>query len=194
MSAIISKHNYDPARLLDKVQVLIVNQSAEVAKLLKNILAAMGLNQSYQTKDAVEAIRYLREVRISIVITDSELKITQPDYEAKSQSVRTLSGAEFVRSIRQSPTSPSPYVAVVILAQEMDEAEIIKARDCGVNGVVLRPLEAHQLCISIRDIIASPRKFIVAQTFKGPCRRTKQAPLTAAERRKHDIHIVRNNG
>lgn len=194
MATILSKQNYDPARALDKVQVLVVNQSAEVARLLKNILVALGFRQSFTAEDAVEAVRYLREMRINILITDSRLRATSSEFAAPGQAGRTLCGAEFVRSLRQSRTSPNPYIAAVLLAQGMSEDELIKARDCGVNGVVLRPLEAEQLCLSIREIVASPRRFVVSEGYKGPCRRKRELPFALPDRRKRDVCIVKNNG
>lgn len=194
MAAIISKENYSAARARGNVQVLIISQSKQVATLLKNILHTVGFGQSYTVNDALEAIRYLREVRIHIVISDSELPVTHPDFTAKQEARKTVHGAEFVRSIRRSPTSPNPFVPVVILAEEINQDDIVKARDCGVNGVVLRPLEARQLCESIREIVETPRRFVVSETYKGPSRRRQQVPMNTAERRRKDICIVRNNG
>lgn len=193
MSAIISRENYDPSRLLDKIQVLIINQSMEVAALLQNILAAMGFKHSYRAEDAVGAIRYLKEMRIHVVIVDSELRLTNPQFATKEQAGASMSGAEFVRSLRQSRTSPSPYVSVVILAQEMNEEEFSRARDSGVNGVVLRPLEAAQLSQALREIVEHPRRFVVSQTYKGPCRRRRQLPLAMPDRRRRDLCIVKSN-
>lgn len=193
MTAILSRQNFDSAKLLDKIQILIVNQSEEVSTLLKNILSAMGFRQSFTASDAVEAVRYMKEMRIHIIIADSELRVTHPSFVPPGQKLQTLSGAEFVRSLRFSKTSPNPYVAAVIVAREMDENETIRARDCGVNGVVLKPLEAAQLCFSLKEIVDIPRKFVVAENFKGPCRRKEKAGYAGQERRRRDIHLVRNN-
>lgn len=194
MAAIISRENFSTARLRNNVQVLIISQSKQVATLLKNILHTVGFGQSYTVTDALEAIRYLREVRIQIVISDSELPVTQPELSAKNEPRKTVHGADFVRSLRRSPTSPNPFVPVVILAEEINQEDIIKARDYGVNGVVLRPLEAKQLCESIREIVEKPRRFVISQTYKGPSRRRQQAPMITSERRRKDICIVKNNG
>lgn len=192
MAALLSSRNYDPARMMEKVQVLIVNQSKEVAHLLKNILSVIGFRQSYTTEDAVSAVRYLKEVKINIIITDSELRLNQQEYALPSEAKCSLRGSEFVRSLRQSKTLPNPYVSIIILAEEMNEKELIEARDSGVNGVVLRPLQAHQLCQSLRDIIESPRRFVVSEAYRGPCRRKRQLSLAMPDRRKTDICVFKN--
>ena len=194
MAAIISKQNYDPMKMLDHVQVLIVNQSREVAQLLKNVLDALGFRQSYSVDDAVEAIRYLRQMRINILITDSQLRIMPSNSFAGNSAAPILSGADFVRSLRQSNSSPSPYIIAVMLAQEMDKHQLLRARDSGVNGVVLRPLDASQLATAIRELIDAPRRFVVSEAYKGPCRRKQKQAYRGAERRRKDLCIVRNNG
>lgn len=194
MPAILSRENVGTSRSQKHIQVLIISQNVRVAGLLRNIMRTLGFHSSHMAHDALEAIRFLREVRINIVISDSELPVTQPGYASRQEAGRTVHGADFVKSLRCSPSSPNPYVPVVMIAEEVQEDEVIRARDCGVNGVVLRPLEVRQLCHSIREVVETPRRFVMSETYKGPSRRRKQEAITVADRRRKDICLVRNNG
>jgi two-component system chemotaxis response regulator CheY len=170
-----------------------VGPSAETNKLIKEIFLVLGFKHIYTATDPAEAVSMLREVRISIIITDHTLKISPTsDSISIDSSGLQIKGVELVRSIRLSKNSPSPYVAILMVASSnLSGEEATTMRDSGVNGLLLRPLEAEQLCKKVRDIIESPRIFITSKEYAGPCRRIHKTKWTAAkERRKKQIQVI----
>ncbi len=185
---------------LEKVHVLILDSSTQITTLFKNMLAEFGFTNVFVANNGFQGVQILREIKINLIITDWELKVPRNVAESESnvishKDILPLSGVDFIKKIRQSPSSPNPYVPIIMFADAMETIQVMAARDVGVNEICVKPLNAQELCDKIMAIIERPRIFVTAETYKGPCRRrrTTSLPSYHTERRTREIRIIKCN-
>ena len=187
------------AKNLAKVQIMILDSSERAANLIKNLLSNFGFSNVVIANDGYQGVQILRKLNIDLIFTDCDLKVYRnaasfSDDTQELMEVVQISGVDFVRRLRHAPSSPNPYIPIVMLVDQIKPADIFKARDAGVDEIMVKPLNAATFCEHIINIIDSQRIFITAEAYKGPCRRRKSTlPATAAERRTRDIRIIRRS-
>ena len=191
--------NAKPASKLDSINVLLMDGSAHVSELLREIFVKLGFNNLQVVNDGFEGIQVLKRKPVHLIFTDWELRVRKRKLmddgsePPKEEDVLPLSGTEFVRRLRRSPKSPNPFVPIVMVIGQNSPESFAQARDAGVNEIVTKPLNANELCGRIMELIDDKRHFITADTYKGPCRRreTKPLPAGSSERRFRQIRLVR---
>jgi len=189
-----------PDAKLERINVLLVNGSTHASKLLEDVLSGLGFSNVQVVNDSSDVIKTLKRRVIHLIVTDGELLVRKkrvPGMEGadtpRPEDLLPISGIEFVKRLRQSPHSPSPFVPVMMVIGKEDEALLRRARDAGVNEIIVKPLAADDICERISGIIDDKRFFITAESYKGPCRRRERKPLPAGieDRRKTDVRLVR---
>lgn len=141
--------------------------------------------------------KYLREIKLHLIVADADINVRNsvkkghkhlPEFDTLQ-----LSGIEFVHRLRSAKSSPTPFIPVLMLMDHARVSEITKARDAGVNEIVLKPLEAKNFCERIIAMVDAPRLYVTASTYHGPCRRLKAGiSPTGAERRLREVRLVRH--
>lgn len=190
----------DPLEKLGRVNVLVLDGGAKAATLIKAIFAALGLNNVFIATDGYQGVQIMKEIRIQMIFTDWELKVNRasnantPDLAEVTPDYAPISGVKFVERIRKSSLSPNPFIPIVMMMDAASGGEIIEARDSGVNEVLLRPINAEDFCERLISLIEKPRPFITDQSYKGPCRRRKQADMPAGfkNRRIREVRLIRS--
>lgn len=128
-----------------------------------------------------------------LIFTDWELKPRIETPLPEDVVYQPVNGTKFVERIRRSAHSPNPFIPIVMMMDIASGKDVISARDAGVNEILLRPVNADDFCDRLVSIIDHPRMFITAKTYKGPCRRRKQRPVSAqADRRKMEIRVIKS--
>lgn len=184
---------------LDKIKVLILEGSTDVADLLKKIFSELGFKNVTVANDGFQGVQIMKQNHIDLILTDRELKVVwnlsnaKSVQEAKIGDMLPLSGVHFTQRLRHSKKSPNPYMPVMMMIDNAVEHDIIDARDSGVNEVITRPINAQDFCERIISIIDNPRMFISTEIYKGPCRRRKKMTLRDGqdEHRKNNIRAVK---
>lgn len=193
-----------PIATIKNISVLVLDNEQKIANLVKDVLVALSFPERliFTASDGYEGLEILRKRNIDIIITDWEL---HPNAEysklVKSAIIRTrwgdfppINGASFVDCLRTSPKSPNPFIPVIMLTGPTQSGHIMYARDCGVNEILMKPINAEDLAKRIIAIADQPRDFIVSPNYRGPDRRRKTAPLPdgVSDRRKVDMKIFKN--
>lgn len=179
-----------------RIHVLIIISSTRAGDLVKRLFESLGFTNLYVVADAAEGLQYLREIQLHLIVTDADLKVSRSienhGVVPKGHDSIQLSGIQFVHRLRSSHSSPAPFIPVLMLMDHARSDEIFKARDAGVNEIVLKPLEAKNFCERIIDLVDKPRVFITATSYRGPCRRRKASkPFKAKERRTREVRLIR---
>lgn len=193
----------DPLEKLSRVNVLVLDGGAKAAALIRAIFSALGLNNVFIATDGYQGVQIMKEVRIHMIFTDWELKVnkaamatqqTGQNNVAEGPELSPVSGVKFVERIRRSSLSPNPYIPIVMMMDAASGTDVLKARDSGVNEILLRPINADDFCERLISIIEKPRPFVTAKTYKGPCRRRKQAKLPPGmkERRVKEVRLIKS--
>ena len=187
---------------LATIRIMIVISSGSAAHLIQRLFESLGFSKIYIAHDANEAVEFLRHVTLHLIVTDSDLKVSRADSKKQlpvaslskesPKDAIDLSGIQFVHRLRVSPSSPAPYIPILMLMDHAYGNDIMNARNAGLNEILLKPLDARTFCERIIELIDNPRMYITADTYKGPCRRRKTGTSpTGTERRIREIRLVR---
>jgi CheY-like chemotaxis protein len=199
-SSIASSKSAGIAKKLDRIHILILDNSTHVTTLFKDMLSEFGFTSVFVANNGFQGVQILREVKINLIITDWDLKLPSTANEAGEKvishtDILPFSGVEFIKRIRCSPSSPNPFIPVIMFLDTVEKIKVITARDAGINEVCIKPLSAEEFCRRIMSVIDHPRIFITADNYKGPCRRRRAvAPLPHhTNRRKLEVQIIKFN-
>ncbi len=141
---------------LEKAAVLLLSAQTSM-ELLARVFHGFGVRQPYRCHDRQRAMEVCREADLDLIICDGSL----PDGEAY----------DFIAALRRSDIEPNRYTPVLVIQGHTPVDQIHKARDCGANFVVAKPITPRLLLERILWIAQESRPFIELDTYVGPDRR-----------------------
>jgi len=190
------------AKRLSNIKILVLDGSPKAASVLKDMFSKLGLSSVQTANDGFEGVQCMRKVRFDLVFTDAELRVQRrkKPLDGKSEEKEEgeavpINGVHFVERLRRARTSPNPYVPIVMLVDMIANTNLASVRDAGVNEILQKPVNADEFCQKIMTLIDSPRAFITAESYRGPCRRREALgpPEGSEERRVRQVRLVRRN-
>jgi CheY-like chemotaxis protein len=103
-----------------------------------------------------------------------------------------MDGFEFIKTVRRMPNQPNALIPILLVAGHARASHVHKARDCGANFVVAKPITPKVLLERIFWVAKENRMFIQTPTYLGPERRFKREgpPIGMSGRRKDDLHAA----
>lgn len=159
---------------LDKLSVLVVEDTIPMRKLIVSVLESLGVGTVYTAADGREGFLKYQKHNPDIIITDW---LMQP-----------VDGIELIRTIRTHAKSPNRTVPIVIITGYSAITRVIQARDQGVTEFLVKPFTAADLAKRLAYIINKPRDFVQAPRYFGPDRRRrKDDNYQGGERRKGQV-------
>jgi two-component system, chemotaxis family, chemotaxis protein CheY len=180
---------------LEKIQILIIDNSIHTSNLIKAVLEKFGFSKILVARDAYEGAKELRNNSVHIVFADWELKVfrNKADIPSKTDSL-LLNGMQFTKSVRHSANSRNPFVPIVLSIERGNPCSKDSLRDCGVNSILTKPFDAATIAERLINIIEEKRLFIKSAFYRGPCRRLYLLPPPASgERRKSILRLANLN-
>lgn len=157
---------------IQDLKFLIVDDDANMRRLIWNILDSLGVKEAETTGSVEHGYAKLFEFAADIVICD--LRMEPHD------------GIEFVRRVRTNDDSPNIYLPIIILTGHAELEAVRKARDAGVNEFLTKPVSPQKLYEKIQSIIENPRAYIRTKDYFGPCRRRRQDPQYKGPERRRE--------
>lgn len=153
------------------VNVLVVESTSEMFKLLKTVLNMLGVPNKniYAAYDYQEAIAKFKTGNYDMVITDW---LDNPDQ-----------GIKLTQGIRKDVKKGNNFVPIIMTAGSSHLSRVMKARDAGVNEYLIKPFAAKHLAQRLERVVDSPRPFVLTDDFVGPDRRVRKASYNGPERR-----------
>jgi CheY-like chemotaxis protein len=157
---------------LSALRILIVDDNRQAAEIVKTILMGVGAQDIRHVATAHEAFAMLVKDPVDLVILDQNLG-------------RGGHGIELVQRIRNDPSSPAPYLPIMMLTGYADARRVRAARDAGITEFLVKPFTVASLLRRIEALIMQPRNFVRSQDYFGPDRRRRADPnFTGADRRR----------
>jgi len=144
---------------LSSLSVLVVDDNSNMRKIMGAILKSFGIRAIHEAEDGLQALRILTGREVDIIFTDLMM---QP-----------VDGLAFIRWIRTSPASPSPYVPIVMITGHATKRSLDEARMAGVTEFLAKPLNARGVMHRLNEVINNPRPFVRVGAYFGPCRRRR---------------------
>jgi len=142
--------------------------------VLTAILNGFGVSNIASCGSAAEAAKQMRDTDFDLAICDA------------GQSGDEV--LDFIVSLRRDGSEPNRYCSIILLQGHTPATQIEKARDCGANIVVVKPLRPAVLLDRIIWVATVKRNFLETSAYVGPDRRFQNlgAPNGGAGRRKTD--------
>lgn len=162
---------------LKRTSVLVLDSNPQSLDLIKQILNGFGVR-------AVHACQHVRDAQRIFYDEALELAIIDPLFVDDS-------GFDFLRFMRREENSQNRCVAVIAALGHQTLGNVRRARDCGANVVVAKPLSPEILLQRIHWVARESRSFIVAPNYAGPDRRFKNEgpPVGTNGRRADDLSL-----
>lgn len=163
---------------LARVNILIVDDSVHVRRLLGAMLRAMGAARITEVKSHHQAIGVLQGGQFDVALIDWMLDDSS-----------AMSGLDLVRDIRRAPVDELKFMPIIMITGHTERENIIEARDAGVNEFLAKPFTAKTLFSRINALVDQPRPFVKTRSFFGPDRRRRnEGPqVDAGERRFYSL-------
>lgn len=156
---------------LSTFQILVADDEKQIQRLVYDVLASLGFRNISVANSGRRAIEFMDQYKFDFIITDWRMG--------------DMDGIEIVNFARQASDSKHLTTPIIMLTGNTEPHYVIKARDAGANGYVLKPFSALQLVRRVRKIIEQPTPFVIAPKYHGPDRRHKNLPPPGGvERRK----------
>jgi two-component system chemotaxis response regulator CheY len=147
--------------LFQKLKVLVVEDSAEMRRLLSALLESMGIDQIVEAHDGMKGLAAFAEHRPDIIITDGAM---QP-----------MDGYEMTRRVRAagSVDGANPDVPILMISGHIGRENVVHARDQGVTDYIAKPLSASLLYEAILAAVSKPIHFVEKPGYRGPSPKRK---------------------
>jgi CheY-like chemotaxis protein len=159
---------------LKALRLLVVDDNRHAAEIVKSILASVGAQDIADAGTPDRAFKLMKEMPFDVVVVDQNLG--QGD-----------DGIQLVRRIRLDPSSPNPYVPILMLTGYTEQRRVKAARDAGVTEFLSKPFTITGLLRRMDALIHAPRPFVRSADYFGPDRRRRADPdYTGPERRNRD--------
>lgn len=178
---------------------MILENEESIRAMLSNVLQKLGFSKIYCVADGYEGLEIMRAKPVDLILTDWELR-PHPDREDKKAKNAVIhsewgdfppyNGASFVKCLRFHPSSPNPFIPVIMMTGPTMPSTVRYARDSGVNEILMKPIVTEELCRRIIEIVERPRNFVTSPNYRGPCRRRKQVPYKGEDRRKLEVRVI----
>lgn len=147
-----------------RLKVLVVEDSAEMQRLLTALLASMGIGHVVVALDGERGLAAFAAECPDIIITDC--------------AMTPMDGFEMTRRIRASGAgqAANPDVPILMISGHAGRENVTYARDQGVTDYLVKPLSAEMLYEAIVAAVSRPIHFIEKPGYRGPSpRRTLDA-------------------
>ncbi|PZP57288.1 MAG: response regulator [Micavibrio aeruginosavorus] len=163
---------------LDKLSILVVEDTPAMQKLLVSVLTSLGFPKPLKASNGVQGFEMFQRHNPDIVITDW---LMSPG-----------DGLEMTRKIRNNIYSPNKMVPVILLTGYSSLSRVEEARDAGVTEFLVKPFTAIDVSKRIMHVINNPRDFVSIKEYFGPDRRRRKEDTYSGPRRRENERQTSN--
>lgn len=156
---------------------LIADANPFVSSICQSILRGFGATKAFEARSGAQAIKIFLDQKIDLMLCDANLPPND--------------GYSLIRSIRKDPNCHFRTIPIVILTNDTRSTFVARARDCGANMVIAKPISPIALYDRLAWVAFTPRKFVDSPNYFGPDRRFKiEGFPTGVGRRKGDANAA----
>jgi two-component system chemotaxis response regulator CheY len=120
------------------MKILVVDDSAIIRRILKNVLAEAGYKDIIEAADGVEAWELLQKnLDVKLIMTDWNMP--------------NMNGLELVKKIRADERFKD--VPIVMVTTEGGKKEVIMALKAGVNNYIVKPFDKKKLKEKLQQVL-----------------------------------------
>lgn len=133
-----------PPPALSSLRVLLIDDEAFMRQLMVRLLQEIGVKETVAVENGQQGLENIREKgkRFDLVICDLEMP--------------TMSGVEFVRTLRAEPEERNPRVPVIVLTGHGRPERVIETVELGIHDFLVKPVSRQLLELRMCKAITSP--------------------------------------
>lgn len=163
---------------LEKARALVVDDNPQSLDILVGVLTSFGLRNITRKADGKEA--------------QEELKFHQYDLVLTNSALPELDGYDLTRWLRREAEEANRMTPVIIVTSHTRRSQVEKARDCGANFIVTKPISPAVMLERILWVARGDRLFIECDAYIGPDRRWRNQgpPLEFPDGRRRDDQSI----
>jgi two-component system chemotaxis response regulator CheY len=109
------------------LEVLVVDDSKTMQRIIKNSLHRIGLEKIYVANDGEEAFEIFNNKNFDLLITDWNMP--------------NMNGLELVKKVREN----NQNIPIIMVTTEGGKKEVITALKAGVNNYIVKPFTPQTL-------------------------------------------------
>ena len=158
---------------LEKARLLLLDDHIEGANILSQIVWAFGVRRFQACQSADQAKEFASQGDLHLVLANANLK----------QS----SAYDFIHWLRRSKIQPNSFAPVILITGHSQMSNIKRARDCGANFVMAKPVSPAGVLQRIGFVARERKPFVSCDTYLGPDRRIRDlGPPVGLSGRRYD--------
>ena len=142
---------------LEKARVLLLDDHAEGGNILAQIVMGFGVKRITRSTSVAEAQELVNAAEFHIIMVNANL--------------RESPAFEFIDWLRRAGLQPNSFTPVILITGHTQRSAVERARDCGANIVLAKPVSPQSLLERIIWIAREKRPFVNCDTYMGPDRR-----------------------
>ena len=146
-----------PRYNLENAKVLLVEPNQHGLEILVQIFSGFGVRNPLRAANAEEAMAIVKKTELDLIVCEAQLEGTD--------------GYDFVHWLRRCKIEPNTYAATIIICGHTQISKVQKARDCGANFIVAKPLTPKVMIDRVVWGARENRAFIECESYLGPDRR-----------------------
>jgi CheY-like chemotaxis protein len=159
---------------LERSAILLVDNALGV-DILSHIFMGFGARTLYRSNTAAQAMEIVAGYQLDLIVTEALLQ--------------DRDGYDLIKTVRSDPEyEHNRFVPAIILSAHTAVSKVNKARDCGANFFVAKPVSPRVIMDRILWVAREQRQFLQTDLYAGPDRRFHDlgAPPGIVGRRRED--------
>ncbi|TXG84078.1 MAG: response regulator [Sphingomonadales bacterium] len=164
---------------LERLSVVVVDDSMFIRSLLANSLRVLGVGQISLQDHGGSAIELLQMVQKDPV----RAGMMSVDLIISNWEMSPVDGTMLLRWVRRHKDSPDRFVPFLMLTAHSERSRVEELRDMGVTEVITKPFTIRTLGEKLVTTISRNRQYVHTKDYFGPDRRRQMLPHEGPERR-----------
>ena len=163
---------------LDKAKALVVDDNPQSLDIMVGVLTSFGLRNLVRKTDGKEA--------------QEELKFHTFDLILANGTLPEMDGYDLTRWLRREADEANRMTPVILVTSHTRRSQVEKARDCGANFIVTKPISPAIMLERILWVAKGDRMFIECDSYVGPDRRWRNLgpPVEFPDGRRRDDQSI----
>lgn len=165
---------------LERAVVLLLDDTPESMSILVQVLSGFGVKALHRCRSEEAAKQIASGHELDLVIANANTQASD--------------AYDFIRWLRRSHLQPNSMVPAILVSGHTQLSNVQRARDCGADFIVAKPISPAVLIERILWVAKEHRAYISTDNYVGPDRRFHdQGPPSGTEERRHqpDANIPR---
>jgi CheY-like chemotaxis protein len=169
---------YGKARInLERAAILLIDNTIGV-DILSNIFYGFGARTLHRCRTVAEGLKVAESYQLDLIVIEALLS--------------DKDGYDFVQALRWRPEyDNNRFTPVIVLSAHTARSKVEKARDCGANFFVAKPVSPQIIMDRLLWVAREKRQFLQTDGYAGPDRRfhDEGPPGNFPGRRREDRYL-----